>query len=332
MERRQQLQYLFKDDIIVNNNLVLINKQERHDHKEIIQKTQKQTKEAFDSKWGEAARLTSMGKLHSFQKEWFLSLYGFNKIGDLRNFLAGKKTIVDAGCGLGYKSAWLAELAPHVTIIGIDLSDAVLEAAKTYRHLQNLYFVQQDIAHTSLTPGAFDFVLCDQVIMHTQFPDVTFDHLASLLSPGGEFACYVYRRKAIPRELLDDYFRRRTSEIPDAEMWEFASQVTELGQILNDLNVEFECPEIPLLDIKGGRYTIQRFLYWNFLKCFWRDDWGGDLCTVTNYDWYAPSNAQRFSKEEFLGLAERNGLETIFFHEEEACYSGRFKRNGYSNY
>jgi hypothetical protein len=88
--------------------------------------------------------------------------------------------------------------------------------------------------------------------------------------------------------------------------------------------VSFESPEIPLLGIKGGKYDIQRFIYWNFLKCFWKEDWGFDLSKATNYDWYAPSNAKRFSKEEFLNMISENKLEISFFHEEEACYSGRF--------
>ncbi|HMI80102.1 MAG TPA: hypothetical protein VK484_14985, partial [Ferruginibacter sp.] len=68
------------------------------------------------------------------------------------------------------------------------------------------------------------------------------------------------------------------------------------------------------------------FIYWNFLKCFWRDDWSFELSKSTNYDWYAPSNAKRFSKEEFMEMIAGNNLAVTFFHEEEACYSGRFKK------
>jgi hypothetical protein len=78
------------------------------------------------------------------------------------------------------------------------------------------------------------------------------------------------------------------------------------------------------LGIKGGTYDIQRFIYWNFLKCFWKEDWGFELSKSTNYDWYAPSNAKRFSKEEFLDMVNANQLGVTYLHEEEACYSGRF--------
>jgi hypothetical protein len=109
-------------------------------------------------------------------------------------------------------------------------------------------------------------------------------------------------------------------------MWEFSEQLTELGRRLSDLKISFESPDIPLLGIKGGKYDIQRFIYWNFLKCFWKEEWGFDLSKSTNYDWYAPSNAKRFSKSEFLSMVTENNLTITYLHEEEACYSGRFKK------
>ena len=48
----------------------------------------------------------------------------------------------------------------------------------------------------------------------------------------------------------------------------FCEQMTILGKTLSDLNIEIDVPEIPLLSIKGGKYDIQRFIYWNFYKMF----------------------------------------------------------------
>ncbi len=109
-------------------------------------------------------------------------------------------------------------------------------------------------------------------------------------------------------------------------MWQFSQQLTELGKRLSDLNVSFDCPDIPVLGIKGGTYDIQRFIYWNFLKCFYKPEWSMQLNDSTNYDWYAPSNAKRFSKLEFEEMIKSNNLNVSFFHEEEACYSGRFRK------
>lgn len=315
------LQQLFKLPIEVNGNFISLATADNN-----VENNQEQTKDIFSDKWEEVEKMEGVETLYQFQYEWFLQLYGFETEEKLADYLATKKVIIDTGCGLGYKAAWFARLSPNSIVLGIDISDAILLAAKNFNDLPNLFFLKGDIANTGLQDGMIDFTVCDQVIMHTEVPEVTFAHLAAITSKGGEFACYVYRKKALPRELVDDYFRTQTHNVPPDKMWEFSEQLTQLGKTLSELNVKFISPDIPLLGIKGGEYDIQRFIYWNFLKCFWRDDWSFELSKSTNYDWYAPSNAKRFSKAEFEKMISDNKLEVTFFHEEEACYSGRFKK------
>lgn len=313
---------LFKDTIIVTDNFITIQKNAGS-----TEANQQQTQDIFSDKWVEADEYKNIDKLYEFQYEWFLSLYGFESQEKLAAYLADKKTIIDTGCGLGYKAALFAKLAPHAIVLGVDISDAINVAAKNFKQYPNLFFFRGDIANTGLKDGVIDFTVCDQVIMHTEVPEDTFRHLSNITSPGGEFACYVYSKKALPRELVDDYFRKATHTISKEEMWKFSEQLTELGKRLSDLKISFESPDIPLLGIKGGTYDIQRFIYWNFLKCFWKEDWGFDLSKSTNFDWYAPSNAKRFTKQEFLDMVNENNLTISYLHEEEACYSGRFLKS-----
>ncbi len=317
----EKLKALFAKEIFINTNTISF-----EDASIKKAENQNQTSDIFSDKWVEAAEYESIDKMYSFQLDWFLKLYGFETKENLIAFLKDKHTIIDTGCGLGYKAAWFAELAPHAIVLGTDISDAIDVAAKNYAHIPNLYFFRGDIANTGLRNGVIDFTVCDQVIMHTEIPENTFKHLCDITSTKGEFACYVYSKKALPRELVDDYFRKATHVIPNDKMWELSTQLTELGKTLSDLNVSFTSPDIPALGIKGGVYDIQRFIYWNFLKCFWKEDWGFELSRSTNYDWYAPSNAKRFSKEEFLQMGIDNKMELTFLHQEEACYSGRFKK------
>lgn len=317
----ERLKQLFAKEIFVQGNKISFEQLERNKAD-----NQVQTSDIFSDKWVEAAEYDSIEKMYSFQFDWFLKLYGFETRENLAAFLKDKNTIIDTGCGLGYKAAWFAELAPHAVVLGTDISDALDVAAKNYAHIPNLFFFRGDIANTGLKKGVIDFTVCDQVIMHTEVPENTFKHLSDITSAKGEFACYVYSKKALPRELVDDYFRKATHDIPNDKMWEFSAQLTELGKRLSELKVSFDCPDIPLLGIKGGVIDVQRFIYWNFLKCFWKEDWGFDLSKSTNYDWYAPSNAKRFSKEEFLDMAKANDLKVTFLHQEEACYSGRFAK------
>jgi ubiquinone/menaquinone biosynthesis C-methylase UbiE len=287
--------------------------------------TEQQTSDAFTDKWGTYEETSEKEIWYKMQKDWYLKLYGFASEKLFANFLQSKKIIFDAGCGLGYKSEWFASLAPDSLVIGIDYSDAVRIAAQNYSSQTNLLFAQGDIANTPFLDGSIDYVSCDQVIMHTQNTDETFEELVRITNPiCGEFSCYFYAKKALPRELLDDHFRSACSEMSKEELWDMSKQLTDFGKNLSELNVTLDVPDIPALNIKGGSYDLQRFLYWNFLKCFWNEDLGRETSIVTNYDWYSPSNARRYSKEEVLDLIEDNELEVIHFHHEEACYSGRF--------
>lgn len=315
----KKLKDLFECPVHVEGNFITLGNAET-----VNESNQNQTTDIFSDKWTEAGEYTNIEKLYEFQYEWFLTLYGFETELQFAKYLETKNVIVDTGCGLGYKAAWFAKLAPHALVLGVDISDAINIASQKFKEYTNLFFFRGDIANTFLKQDSIDFTVCDQVIMHTEVPEQTFAHLSDITAMGGEFACYVYSKKALPRELVDDYFRNATHSISKEEMWQFSEQLTELGKRLSKLNVSFESPSIPLLGIKGGVYDIQRFIYWNFLKCFWKEDWGFDLSKSTNFDWYAPSNAKRFTKEEFLNLVQDNNLQVNYIHEEEACYSGRF--------
>ena len=138
---------------------------------------QRQTNDAFTDKWTVYNKSSEKHKLYEMQRQWYLQLYGFDSECELAEFLRSKKIIFDAGCGLGYKAAWFAQLAPDSLVIGMDFSDAAKLAADTYKGLDNLFFIQGDISGTRFLDGSFDYVNCDQVIMHTQNPDETFAEL-----------------------------------------------------------------------------------------------------------------------------------------------------------
>jgi ubiquinone/menaquinone biosynthesis C-methylase UbiE len=308
----------YDDSIAIHDNFVLRADASHHTN-------QQHTNDAFSEKWQKYEQSSEKERGFQFQRDWYLQLYGFDTEMALASFLGSKNVIFDAGCGLGYKAAWFAELAPHALVIGMDFSNAAGQAAQTYRELENLFFIQGDIAHTGLREGSVDYTSCDQVIMHTEHPALTFAELARVTArDDGEFACYFYAKKALPRELLDDYFRTQCMNMERQELWAMSEQLTELGKRLSALNVVFDCPDIPALDIKGGRYDVQRFIYWNFLKCFWNAQLGKETSVMTNFDWYSPSNARRFSEHEVREIITANNMAEMFFHAEEACYSGRF--------
>ncbi len=289
---------------------------------------QSQTNDVFTDKWQKYSEdeLKNQLKFFEFQKNWYLSLYNFKNENELKEFLISKEIILDAGCGLGYKANWFAELSPNTQVIGMDFSDSVFIARETYKNVSNLEFVKGDIADTKFNDSVLDYVSCDQVIHHTENPQLTMIELSRILKMGGELAVYVYAKKALPRELLDEHFREKTKSLSDKDLWEMSEQLTILGKNLSELNKTVKVPDIPILGIQGGEMDVQRFIYWNLIKCFWNEDLGLETSISTNFDWYAPSNAERYTKDEFLDMVRKSNLSGTSVHSEEACHSGRFTK------
>ena len=258
------------------------------------------------------------------QMNWYLTCYGYADEADLATFLRARRVVMDAGCGPGYKAAWFARLNPQALVVAMDFSDSIFVAQKRYGHLPNLIFVKGDIADTPFRDGAFDFISCDQVLHHTKNPPTTVKEFHRLLGQGALLNTYVYARKAVPRELLDEWILQQSKRLSNDEIWALSDQVTRLGQTLSGLNIQIDVPDMPALGIKGGRQDLQRFIYWNFIKCFWNDEYGFDGSRLTNFDWYSPSIAFRYSGEEFVAMLREGGFTPQFVHSEEPSHSGRF--------
>jgi ubiquinone/menaquinone biosynthesis C-methylase UbiE len=318
----QKIKNLFQINIIKKNNVFTIMEKSPFSN-------QQQTNDAFSEKWNSYNKenVNEKEKLFEFQKKWYLKLYGFSDEQNLQSYLSTKKIILDAGCGLGYKAKWFADLNPNSIVIAMDYSDSIFRAAENYSSTDNLVFVKNDISNTQIKNNSVDYISCDQVIHHTEDPQKTMTEFSRILKPNSELATYVYAKKALPRELIDDYFRDKSKTTSKEEMWKFSKQLTELGKLLSDLKIKIDVPEITILGIKAGETDLQRFIYWNFLKCFWNEELGKQTSISINYDWYSPSNAFRYNKDDFEKLLINANFKIGTYHSEEACYSGRFVKN-----
>ena len=130
---------IFKEDVLIDKNFIILNSGSEYGN-------QQHTNDAFSEKWIEYEKTSEKEKLYDMQKKWYLKLYGFSTEKELASFLQTKEYIFDAGCGLGYKAKWFADLSPNSIVIGMDFSDACQIAAKNYIDTHNLYFIKGDIA------------------------------------------------------------------------------------------------------------------------------------------------------------------------------------------
>ena len=287
---------------------------------------ERHTSAAFSEKWTTLRQEADDEEegWKKFQLRWYLDCYGYGSEAEFAASIANAATILDAGCGPGYKAAWFARLHPQARVVAMDLSDSIFVAAERYRDVPNMIFVKGDIANTPFRGGAFDFISCDQVLHHTDSPPATVREFRRILSPKGLLNTYVYAKKALPRELLDEHLREYSKALSQEQIWELSDQLTRLGKALSELQISLDIPDIPALGIKGGTQDLQRFIYWNFIKCFWNPEHGFEASKLINFDWYSPSTAFRYTLEEFTAMMSAEGFAPDFMHSEEACHSGRF--------
>ncbi len=289
---------------------------------------QASTGETFSRKWDRVSHFGHDEATRKTMHDWYLERYGWRDAVALQRFLGGCERILDAGCGVGRDVVWYRSLAPASALVaGVDISTSVDHAMANAGPDARILLAQADLAQLPFAPDYFDFVACDQVLHHTHDPHASFRHLVSRVRPGGVLAFYVYRVKGPIREFCDDHLRQLAIGMPDENAVRLAEALTRFGQALTDQHLTIDIPEaIPELGIAAGRFDLQRWLYWNVFKCYYNADWDWQSNVMTNYDWYRPQTAFRYTPEEIRAWIADEGLEVLHEHLGDAGLSYRCRR------
>jgi SAM-dependent methyltransferase len=293
---------------------------------ETLAEAAKMTQQSFSAKWKRIPDFGHEDASREIYVNWYLQRYGFGTIERLREFLADKRTVLDAGTGLGRDALLYGENTPG-QVFALDMSESIDFAYQHVGHLPNVHLLQADLTALPFREGFFDYVASDQVLHHTPNTARSFKYLTGYLAPGAQIAVYVYKKKAPIREFSDDYLRRHYTQSSEEECYAFSRAITRLGKALSDLKIELNVPEdIPLLGISAGRQNLQRFIYWNMLKCYWNDSLDFETNVMTNFDWYHPRYAHRHTAEEVRNWCQETGLEIVHFDEIESGISVRARK------
>jgi SAM-dependent methyltransferase len=79
------------------------------------------------------------------------------------------RTVLDAGCGEGHVTAWLADALPGSEITGLEGRPEARIAFRTRN--PGLRAVEGDVRALPFPDGAFDLVLCTEVLEHLERPE-----------------------------------------------------------------------------------------------------------------------------------------------------------------
>lgn len=242
-------------------------------------------------------------------QRWVLERNGFSSLSEFAAHLAGKKRILDAGCGNGRVTALLRMLAPEqAEVVGIDLVAAHL-AREDFKDVPHTHFETRDLIGDLSGLGQFDFITVRKCCTIPRIRRADSAICASCWPPTEELAVYVYKQKAPAREFVDDYVRDRIAALPYDKAMSQCRQITEFGKALSEAGLKVSVPAVEALGIEAGEYDVQRLIYHFFAKCYWNPDVSYEENVLVNYDWYHPQVATRHSLAEVEEWYRAAGLE-----------------------
>lgn len=107
--------------------------------------------------------------------------------------------VLDVGCGTGQTTRDAARLAHRGSAVGIDLSSAMLEVARSRaaaEGLTNVEFLRGDAQVHQFEPGSFDLVISRTGAMFFADPGAAFTNLGAALRAGGRLALIAWQGAA----------------------------------------------------------------------------------------------------------------------------------------
>jgi SAM-dependent methyltransferase len=126
----------------------------------------------------------------------------------------GAKTVLEAGCGLGYLTYALKR--GGYDVLGVDISqEAVTKATVAYG---DLYKADSLESYASTADGTVDAVVMVELIEHLEDPITTVADAVRLLSPGGLIVL------TTPNRSYYGYGREWSTDLPPLHLWWFSEE------------------------------------------------------------------------------------------------------------
>lgn len=238
-------------------------------------------------KFGEETYDLEFGK---FQIDWFLKRFNLIREDFLK--LIDHKKVLELGCGAG---SFMQNLLIAETIHGVELTEAGVKIARQkygWCNRVNIF----NLNMLNFDGRDYDIVIADQMLHHTLNTFESLKKAVSFVKQEGIIMFYVYLKKSPSREFMDDFLRFFTTKMGIKGCMAFSESLYWFGRFLTRVNL-----------------SLQRWIYWNVIKCFYNPMWSHRNCVRNIFDWYYVPVAHRHSPEEVKGWCRELNLKVESF-------------------
>jgi len=111
--------------------------------------------------------------------------------------------ILDVGTGTGLQLRAIHELAPHLALYGLDLSEAAIQAAAKALAGMEVDLRAGSISATTYQDDFFDIVTCNASMSYWENPADCFNEIYRILKPGGQVMLFEPQKDFDLEEALD---------------------------------------------------------------------------------------------------------------------------------
>lgn len=159
---------------------------------------------------------------------------GYQKFAEL--VPVNSKKILDLGCGTGLELEEIFKRLPHVSVVGIDLTQAMLDKLQEKHIGKNIELICGDYFKLDLGENTFDTAISFQTMHHFSHDEKVglYTKIHKALIPDGVYAeCdYMVTEQSLEDQLYNENDRlRRHLNIPQGEFYHFDTPCTIDNQI-----------------------------------------------------------------------------------------------------
>ncbi len=193
--------------------------------------------------------------------QYKVMLSGYYWAYEQMNRLVSVDRVLDAACGSGYGSFYLAKEGKKV--IGIDISkNAIKKCRKKYNH-DNLKFLEMNCSNIVFNDNAFDAVVSQDTIEHVKDDKKFLSEIKRVLKPGGIAIIFTPHSPQHNNKPSNIYHLREYSQESFCELLRgYFSHIELYGRKLSVdlLKLEDDLNSVRQYDKLGIRRVIPRFL------------------------------------------------------------------------